>query len=100
MKARSPLAVALFVCISTWLTFGTALEARTDSGFGERRQPALRALAFTDREISAAIATLDRLLAAEKDRAKWGANANTVLWNFARHLQGGQLTTAQESQVL
>jgi hypothetical protein len=56
-------------------------------------------MAFTDREVTTAIATLDRLLAAEKDRFR-GAPRQHGAWNFARHLQGGQLTTAQESQVL
>jgi len=100
MKARSPLVVGFLTLVSASVIAATALEAQSETGFADRRQPTLRAMPFSDRELTSAVATLDRLLASEKDRAKWGAHAKTVVWNFARHLQTGQLTPAQESQVL
>jgi peroxiredoxin len=82
------------------LIVSTPARAQTEAGFGERPKFALRVPAFSDREVTSALATLDRLLAAEKDRAKWGAHANGVLWNFARHLQTGRMTSTQEALVV
>ena len=56
--------------------------------------------AFTDAEVTTLVATLDRLLAAESSPADWQQRAPDILWQFARRLQSGRLTPAQEATVL
>src|SRR5260221_1133711 len=55
---------------------------------------------FTDAEVNDLVATLDALLANQKDPAQWGIDAGNYLWTFIERLQAGQLTAEQETRVL
>ena len=100
MKVRSPLFVSVWVVFVVCLGLGARASAQQiEVGFAERQQLSLVVPKFSDRDVAGAITTLDRLLASEKDPGKRAAQADTVLWNFARHLQTGRLSTAQEALV-
>ena len=75
-------------------------SAQSFSAFGPRPSPELVVPAFTDAEVTTLVATLDRLLAAESSPADWPQRAPDILWQFARRLQSGRLTPAQEATVL
>ena len=98
MQFRSPL--VSFLLLTFLICIGAPVAAQTDAGFAERQQLTLKVLPFSDRDLVGAMATLDRMLSAEKDVRKWGSRAAGVLWNFARHLQTGRLTGSQEALVL
>ena len=101
MQFRSP--VASLLLSTLFLCIGAPVAAQADlglAGFAERQQATLKVLPFSDRDVATAIATLDRMLSVEKDARKWGDQAGDILWNFARHLQDGRLTPAQETLVL
>ncbi len=66
------------------------------SGFPERPELTLTTPRFQNRDITALTARLDQLLAGPVATAE----ARNSLWNFARQLQAGQLSAAQETQVL
>jgi len=98
MQFRSPLVCFLLSTLAVYV--GAPVAAQADVGFAERQQSTLKVLPFSDRDVADAMVTLDRMLGAEKDPRKWGDHAADVLWNFARHLQTGRLTAAQEALVL
>jgi peroxiredoxin len=98
MKRRSPLSSAL-VAPYLLVLLMPAVAAAQEAGFGSRPTFPLVNRDFSDREVAALLATLDRLLASEKDPAQWGEHAKTVLWNFVRQLQTGRLTAAQEQLI-
>ena len=75
-------------------------SAQSFSAFGPKPSPELIVPAFTDAEVTTLVATLDRLLAAESSPAAWQQRAPDILWQFARRLQSGRLTSAQEASVL
>jgi peroxiredoxin len=99
MNAVSPPYAALMATWVLFVLFPSPAAGQQVPGFGERPRFTLAARDFTDGEVTAIIATLERLLAAEKDPARWGDNARTHLWNFARQLQTARLTPTQELQV-
>jgi thiol-disulfide isomerase/thioredoxin len=112
MDVRSPLRQALTVALLAVSTStiasaqqsplpSTAQEqlqpaSPSDVGFPERQELTLTTPRFQNRDISALTATLDRLLANPAGTAE----ARSSLWNFARQLQAGRMTPAQEAQVL
>lgn len=75
------------------------IQSQSFSAFEFKTSPALTVPAFTDIEIRQLLTTLDQLLgpAAPKSTAESDA---TIVWQFARRLQGGKLTSAQENRVL
>src|SRR5262245_54545705 len=86
---------ALVVLIGAVLLAGRPIQAQSYSAFDFKAPPALTVPAFTDIEIKQLIATLDRLLASATNE-----DAATVVWQFARRLQAGKLTSAQETRVV
>lgn len=70
---------------------GARLTAQAYAAFGFKPAPALTVPAFADEEVAQLLATLDSLIE---------ANPGDALWQFARRLQTGQLSGAQEARVL
>jgi peroxiredoxin len=70
------------------------------AAFGAAPSSALVVPAFEDFQISQFIATLDRLLADERNPTRWPDHARDVLWQFSRRLQSGLLGQGQEARVL
>jgi peroxiredoxin len=56
--------------------------------------------AFSDRDVAKLQATLDAKLAEPVPAERWHDTARLTLWDFARRLQLGRLSDAQESRVL
>ena len=79
---------------------GQAARAQSYAAFDFKAQTDLVVPVFRDAEVTDFLATLDHLLARESDPARWRENATDVLWQFARRLQTGQLSAAQETRVL
>lgn len=101
MDVRSPLCPALVVLLAvSTQTIAYAQQSPPPSppaaGFPERPELTLTTPRFQNREIAALTATLDRLLANPSGTAE----ARHSLWNFARQLQAGRMTSAQEAQVV
>ena len=76
------------------------ISASDAIGFKDPAPREIVASRISDRELDALIATLDGLLAKQKDPARWGEDAADHLWTFGERLQAGRLTAAQEARVL
>jgi peroxiredoxin len=100
MQGRSPLGYFVLALSTLFVSSAATAAAQTTIGFAERQPSILDVRRFSDRDVADAVATLDRMLPAGKDPKMWGAQAGETLWNFARHLQTGRLTRAQETLVL
>jgi len=74
-------------------------HAQAYSAFEFKTPAEVTAPAFTNADIDRLLATLDRLLANPPD-GDWTANAGGVLTEFARRLQTGRLSRAQETKVV
>ena len=81
---------AWIVVVVVGVLTGRALGAQSFAAFDFKSQPALVVPAFTDTELKQLTDTLDRFLGADPD----------VVWQFARRLQAGRLSPAQETRVL
>jgi peroxiredoxin len=92
-------AVAVIVACG-WAASAAPVGAQAFSAFGLRPQSDLVVPAFGDGEVGGLIGTLDRLLASPPAGATWGDHAAGVLWEFARRIQAGRLTPAQETRVV
>ncbi len=94
---RSPLPAGLLTVL---LIFAAGLPGAFAGDdvpeFPERQQFKLVPAAFTDAQIAKLTTTLDAILAADPDPAHWAQ----PLWEFARRLQAGPLSAAQEARVL
>jgi len=101
MDSRSPFRylLALSAPLLTLLCAAARVEAQEIVGFDDRAAFTVMTRDFSDREIASLVTTLDKLLAVEKDPARWGESARGHLWNFVRQLQTGRLTPAQEALV-
>jgi peroxiredoxin len=75
-------------------------RAQSYSAFEFKTPAAFVVSAFRNEEIARFLETVDRLLAAPPDPAAWAANASDVLTMFARRMQTGRLSTAQEARVI
>lgn len=75
-------------------------EPQQPAGFGDRPTFSIRVPQFTDGQVAHLVTTLDALLARADGSANWGDAARMTLWKFARQLQTGRLTPAQQSRVL
>jgi peroxiredoxin len=82
------------------LAFGASLGAQSYQAFGPRPSTDLVVPDFTDQELTTLIGTLDRLLKAAPSGSAWREKADAALWQFARRLQSGRLSPAQETRVL
>ena len=84
--------------------FGAAttqvVDAQAFTAFDTRPATELVVPAFTDAEVNALLGTLDRLLAAKVDAKDWRDRATDSLWQFARRIQAGRLSAAQEVRIL
>ena len=81
------------------LLLGAAVDqaqAQQPISFDERPSLKLVTPEFTDADITRLTGTLDALLAS----GARGTTTDLTLWNFARQLQAGRLSPAQEEQVL
>src|SRR5688572_26852419 len=94
MNARILLSFAALVVVS-------AMAVRGQEAIGFKPVPAheIEIGAFTDSDVDALIATLDSLLAREKDPAKWAKSAEIHFWRFSTRLNHGRLNAAQESRI-
>jgi peroxiredoxin len=70
------------------------------AGFSGRPTFDITLPAYTDGQISELLQTLDDLLAPAPGTAPAPDDARMTLWQFARQLQMGRLTTAQQTRVL
>jgi peroxiredoxin len=97
MKARIALGSVL---TAYWFSLGAShLTAQQLVGFGESPSYDIVVPAFTDREVTRLVTTLDARLSTEQDPAKWESDA-TTLRDFTRRLQAGRLSSTQEARVL
>lgn len=101
MDARRllPSTLTILVCLAGMLS-ASLVHAQQTAGFSERLEQVLVVPKFTDAGIARLMTTLDLLLPDGNDAAKWSNVAERTLWNFARQLQAGRLTAAQEANVL
>ena len=90
---------AALVLVFCALASGFA-SAQSFSAFGPRPSPELVVPAFSDAEVTSLVTTLDRLLADHPSPDAWQQRAPDIFWQFARRLQSGLLTPAQERSVL
>jgi peroxiredoxin len=79
---------------------GVAASAQSFPAFGPRPSADLVVPPFTDAELTTLVATLDRLVGADPSPDAWQQRGPDILWQFARRLQSGRLTSAQEAIVL
>jgi peroxiredoxin len=93
--------------MKTWLAALAAvtvliapLYAQSYTAFGSQPPTAFSAPVFSDQEITGLIGTLDRLLAAAPSGNGWRDPASDALWQFARRVQSGRMSRAQETRVL
>jgi peroxiredoxin len=75
---------------------GTAVSAQSFAAFGFKPPAELAVPGFRDDELTGLIGTLDRLLAADNRADSW----SEALRQFARRLQTGRLSAAQEQKVV
>ena len=92
---KTLLACAVIVLASAGLAM-----AQEDIGFKEIPGRAITLKSFADAEIDELIATLDTLLAREKDPAKWGASSRIHFWRFQNRLEQGMLAPPQEARIV
>ena len=76
------------------------LHAQSYAAFGSRPQLDVVVPVFSDQDVGALLSTLDRTLAAGASSAGSSERAGDVLWQFARRMQAGRLSRAQEFRVL
>lgn len=79
---------------------GVTLNAQSFQAFGIRTSTDVAARGFTDQELTDLLSTLDRLLKAAPPGPAWRDPAKEAVWQFARRVQAGRLTLAQETRVL
>src|SRR6185295_10126187 len=82
------------------VSIGVTVSAQSFEAFGFKPPSELIAPAFGDEEVAGFMRTLDRLLAADPGQASWSDQAAPALRQFARRLQTGRLSSAQEARVL
>jgi peroxiredoxin len=75
-------------------------DAQQPASFGDRPTFDITVPPFTDAQIAGLVSTLDAMLGPEQGPAVGDTDPRMTLWNFARQLQTGRLTPAQESRVL
>ena len=76
------------------------VNAQAFAAFGAKPAAELSVPAFTDAEVDGLVGTLDRLLAEKAGGAAWRDRASDALWQFARRMQTGRLSPAQELRVV
>lgn len=74
--------------------------AQEDIGFKPVPSRDIVLPALTDEDVQGMIATLDALLAREKDPDKWLASGRLHLWRFSFRLDQGLVSAAQEARIL
>jgi peroxiredoxin len=87
------------VCLLAGLA-GADAQAQSYSAFGFKPAADLEIPAFSDAELGALLATLDRLISPAVRPSAAGPGANDTLWQFGRRLQTGRLSAPQELRVL
>lgn len=93
MRVFGVLAVVLGVA-------GATASAQSFAAFGFKPPVELIVPAFADDELAGLMGTLDRLLASDSRGESWKDTATEALRQFARRLQTGRLSAAQERTVL
>lgn len=79
---------------------GAPAGAQSFAAFGFARPADLVVPAFGDSELTELIGTLDRLLSSDGGPASGSDRSADALWQFARRMQTGRLSSSQEAQVL
>ena len=82
------------------LALGIPLGAQSYEAFAARSSSDVAVHDFTDQDLTSLIGTLDGLLKAAPRGSAWREKADDALWQFARRLQKGRLSPAQETRVL
>ena len=96
MNVSTPLpGVVLSLCLGFLSAHPAAALAQQPVRFPERPARVLVTPPFADREVAQLLATLDKLLAPGSE-----ADVKASLWEFGRRIQGGYLTSTQESLVV
>ena len=93
---------AIHILLTAALACATPAFAQDPIGFFERPNLTIEASAFSDREVSGLLTTLDVLLSDQgdpRDAAAHKAATEKHLADFVRQLQRGTLATAQELRV-
>ena len=74
--------------------------AQEDIGFKDIPSRAITIKPLADGDVDELIATLESLLAEEKDPEKWAASSRIHFWRFQNRLERGILTPSQETRVV
>jgi peroxiredoxin len=82
------------------LAVGASLGAQSYSAFAAKSSTDLVVRDFTDQDVTNLIGTLDGLLKTAPSSSAGREKAGDALWQFARRLQKGRLSPAQEIRVL
>ena len=83
------------------LALGISVNAQSYQAFAAKSSASDGAVRdFTDQDVTSLMGTLDGLLKAAPRGAAWREKADDALWQFARRLQKGRLSPAQETRVL
>ena len=76
------------------------VHAQAFAAFNSKPAAELTVPAFTDAEVDGLVGMLDRLLATKAEPPAWRDLATDALWQFARRIQAGRLSSAQEVRVV
>lgn len=90
---------SMLLGLALCLAAAAPAAAQEDIGFKPVPSRDIVLPALTDADVQGLIATLDSLLAREKDPEKWLQSARIHFWRFAFRLDQGTLTPAQEARV-
>jgi peroxiredoxin len=82
------------------LALGISPSAQSYQAFATRSSTDVAVRDFTDQDLTGLIGTLNDLLKAAPSGSAWREKAGDALWQFARRLQKGRLSPAQEARVL
>jgi peroxiredoxin len=73
--------------------------AQEDAGFKPIPSRDIAVSAFSDADVQDLIATLDALVAREKDPEKWVASSRIHFWRFSNRLDQGIVSPSQEAKI-
>ena len=82
------------------LSVAGVARAQEDIGFKDVPSRSITFKAFADADVDDLIATLESLLAREKDPKKWGASSRIHFWRFQNRLERGIVTPSQEARIV
>lgn len=90
----------LFTLAAALVLAAAPAAAQEDIGFKPVPDRDIVLPPHSDADVEKLIATLDSLLAREKDPAAWAKSGRIHFWRFLNRLQQGTLTARQEARIL